>query len=304
MAPMDHPAHAPRSPFDDARMVAILAAEGEAARGLTGQAIERTCTALGWTDRARVRRIADLGSGPGVDACALAAAFPAATVAAVDGSPTMRAAAAHRADAAGLAARVEATEGELDGGITALGPLDLAWAALSLHHARDVTATLERVAAQLRGGGGLSVLERHTPLRLRPADELGRPGIWDRVDAAQSSWYRRVRASRHDHGDLDRVAGQVAAAGLEIAHSDTLEDTTNLPAGAPRELLVTRHVQMALRDLGDALEPADVAALEAPGTPTRLAGSAVTATSTRLFVVARAGARGSGGQGRSISSMR
>ena len=285
-------------------MVAIIAAEGEAAGVLTGQAIERTCAALGWTDRGRVGRIADLGSGPGVNACALAAAFPEATVTAVNGSPSMRAAAARRADAAGLAARVHTADVELDGELTALGPLDLAWAALSLHHARDATATLGRVAAQLRAGGGVCVLERHTPLRLRPADELDRPGIWDRVNAAQSSWYRRVRASRHDHGDLDRVAGQVAAAGLDIAHTETLEGVTTLPASPARELLVTRHVQLALRDLGDALAPGDVAALGAPGALARLARSAATATTTRLLVVAAAGGRGPDGQERSISSMR
>jgi SAM-dependent methyltransferase len=294
--------HTGSAPFDDERLVAIIAAEGEAAGGLTARAIARTCAALGWSDRTRVERIADLGSGPGVDACALATAFPAATVAAVDDAPAMRAATTRRAAAAGLAGRVEGVALSLDGDLAALGPLDLAWAALSLHHLRDVDATLRAIAARLRPGGGLCVLERHTPPRLRPADDLGRPGLWERVDDALSARDARDRAAGHAHDDLDRLAGRVAAAGLDVVDAGTVEDTITLPASPACALLVARHAQTARRAVGDALAPADVAALDAPGAIDRLGRSAATSTATRLLVVA-APAR-EGGQGRSMSSMR
>ncbi len=288
VAPMTHSHDGPHRPFDDAEMVAVISAEGEVSRGVTDQAIDRTCSALGWTDRSRVQRIADLGSGPGVDACTLAAAFPAAAFAAADSSPAMLAAARSRAEAAGVAGRVGFVALDLDDALTALGAVDLAWAALSLHHLRDSSATLARIAAQLRAGGGLCVLERHTPLEVRPADQLGRPGLWERVNGAQSSWYGSERASRHDHSDLHQLADLVAAAGLDIARTGVLAGTTTLPASPGCALLVTRHVQMALRNFGDALEPADADVLGAPGAPARLSRSAATFVATRLLVVAAA----------------
>ena len=268
-------------------MVAVINAEGEVAGGLTAQAIDRTCRALGWgDDRSHVRRIVDLGSGPGVDACALAAAFPAATVVAVDSSAAMLAAATRRAEAAGLAERVESLVLDLDAEFTELGPVDLAWAALSLHHLHDRSATVERIAAQLRPGGGLCVLERYTPLQAWPADELDCPGLWERVNHAQSAWYERARASHHSHDDLQQLADVVAAAGLDVALASTLQSTSAVPASLNREQLVARHAQMALRNFGDALDSADIAALQAPDAFTRLSRSAATFTTTRLFVVA------------------
>ncbi len=282
---MQH-SHGAHSAFADARLVAVIAAEGDAVRGVTDQAIDQTCAALGWTDRSRVTRIADLGSGPGVDACTLAAAFPAATVAAVDSSSAMLAAATSRAEAAGVDERIERILLELDGELTALGALDFAWAALSLHHVRDERATLGRVAAQLRAGGAVWVLERNTPLVVRPADELDRPRLWERVNDAQAAWYERARASHHTHRDLPQLAELVAAAGLDVARTGTLESTTTLPASPACELLVRRHVQTALRNYADALEPADVAALEAPDALARLDRSAAAFRATRLLVVA------------------
>jgi SAM-dependent methyltransferase len=198
----------------------------------------------------------------------------------------MLAAATSRAAAAGVVERFESIALELDGELTALGTMDLAWAALSLHHLRDSAATLGQVAAQLGPGGALCVLERHTPLQVRPADELDRPGLWERVNDAQSSWYGRVRASHHAHGDLRQLASLVAAAGLDVAFTATLESTTELRASAACGLLVTRHAQSALRNHGDALAPTDLDALETPDALARLSRSAATFTATRLLVVA------------------
>jgi ubiquinone/menaquinone biosynthesis C-methylase UbiE len=267
-------------------MVALISAEGETALGLTAQAIDRICAALGWTDRMQVARIADLGSGPGVDACALAAAFPAATVVAVDNSPAMLAAATSRAEVAGIVDRFESVVLGLDGDLTSLTTVDLVWSALTLHHIPDATAALKRMATRVRPGGALCVLDRHTPLEARPGDDLDRPGLWNRVTDAQATWYAHARASHHSHSSLSELAHTVAAAGLKVVHTDTLKSTTTLPASPDCERLAARHVHMVLRNFRDELEPADAAALEASSTPARLSRSAVTFTATRLLVVA------------------
>jgi SAM-dependent methyltransferase len=289
---MKHEHHDARRPFDDSETVAIIGAEGEVAHGLTDQAIERACSALGWSDRSQVTRIADLGSGPGVDACTLAAAFPAATVAAVDSSLPMLAAVRKRAETARVARRVAPVALELDDEVSALGALDLAWAALSLHHARDSGATLERIAAQLRPGGALCLLERHTPLEVRPADELDRPGLWERVNDAQSAWYDHARASHHAHLDLHQLADLVASAGLAVVHCGRLASTTTLPVSPACELLLARHLRTALRNFRDALAPADLDALSQPDTLSRLSRSTATFLATRLLVIATAGSSG------------
>ena len=199
--------------------------------------------------------------------CALAAAFPEATVTAVNGSPSMRAAAARRADAAGLAVRVHTADVELDGTLTALGPLDLAWAALSLHHARDATATLRaRRRAAARRWGPVRARTPHPAAaaarrRARPAGHLGprrtrrsrrgtdgsaRPATTtgtstgSRVRWRRRAWTSPTRRHARGHHDPAGLTGPRAAGDAPRAAG---------PAG-PRRRPRT---------------PADVAALEAPG---------------------------------------
>lgn len=73
---------------------------------------------------AEVRRIFDVGSGPGVAACELARHFASATVAAVDGSEALLEKAAAPAEAVGLSCRVTARKVDMPGGVESLGPAD------------------------------------------------------------------------------------------------------------------------------------------------------------------------------------
>lgn len=77
--------------FNDDRLAAALEADGELAAGLTDQAIA-LCTDLLDLDSTEVRRVVDVGCGPGVATSSLAEAVGSAMVVAVDRSPVMLAA--------------------------------------------------------------------------------------------------------------------------------------------------------------------------------------------------------------------
>lgn len=99
-----------------------------------------------------VRRIIDLGSGPGVGTAVLAERFPDATVVAVDGSAAML-------DRVPGSERIQAVLADLDGDLGHLGPADLVWASMSLHHLADPVAALRQVAGLLAPDGVLGVVE-------------------------------------------------------------------------------------------------------------------------------------------------
>ncbi|MFV0126875.1 class I SAM-dependent methyltransferase [Streptomyces sp. HMX112] len=143
---------------------------------------------------AGVRRIIDVGSGPGVPACLLAQAFPHAEVVAVDFTPELLERTEERARAAGL--RVTTRRAELPGDIPGLGPADLVWAADSLHHLGDQRAALVDLAGLLRPGGLLAVVEGGLPTRHLPQHAgIGRPGLEARIDAVMADWFVEMRAA-------------------------------------------------------------------------------------------------------------
>lgn len=109
-----------------------------------------------------IRRILDVGSGPGVGTCELARRFPSAEVIAVDGSAAMLERAAARAAALGFGARVTTRRAELPGGLGGLEPIDLAFASMSLHHVPDPAAALASIRRVLALDGLLVVVE-HGP---------------------------------------------------------------------------------------------------------------------------------------------
>jgi SAM-dependent methyltransferase len=74
---------------------------------------------------------------------------------------------------------------DLDGPWPAGGDLDLAWAALSLHHVADPGRLLREVHGALRPGGVLAVTEMVSATRYLPDDlGVGRPGLESRLLAA------------------------------------------------------------------------------------------------------------------------
>ncbi|WP_069815931.1 class I SAM-dependent methyltransferase [Streptomyces sp. TP-A0874] len=199
------------------------------------------------------RTVVDLGAGTGTGTLALARRFPAAEVVAIDRSPLMldrlRAAARRQR----TADRVRAVRADLDVAWPELGGVDLAWAALSMHHLAVPERVLRDIHAALHQGGLLAVVELDGPPRFLPDDiGLGRPGLETRLHEAgtEAPWN-----ARSDWRPL------LEQAGFEISGQRTFT-----PAGRPAPPGTGRYAQAYLSRLrsgvGDRLSADDRATLD------------------------------------------
>jgi SAM-dependent methyltransferase len=201
---------------DWGQMVAFAEREAEVLSPFLDEATATLAEIVG-RDGLEVRRIIDIGSGPGVGTCVLAERFPAATVLAADGSEEMLANVVARAERLGLAERVATQVVELPGGLDDLGPADLVWASLVLHHVGDERAALRGLRARLGQGGLLALVEFGGPLRVLPDDvDLGRPGLWDRLHTARARWLSDMRAGLPDSVESGDYRTMVEEAGFEV----------------------------------------------------------------------------------------
>ncbi|MFF2503824.1 class I SAM-dependent methyltransferase [Streptomyces sp. NPDC058067] len=242
-------------------------------------ALRRVATRLGelFTAGKEVRRVLDIGSGPGVMTCALAEAFPDAEAVAVDGAPALLDRALARAERAGLGGRVTALHAELPGGLDGdghggggLGEADLIWSSKAVHHLGDQQGALDALAGVLRPGGLLAVAEGGLPMRFLPRDiGIGRPGLQSRLDAVQDHWFEVMRSELP--GSVSTVEdwpAMMARAGLTRVTSFTY--LVDLPApldGTARTFL--HHHLTRLRDaMSETLDADDVKTLDALLDPT------------------------------------
>ncbi|WP_267242426.1 class I SAM-dependent methyltransferase [Streptomyces sp. PR69] len=165
---------------------------------------------------ASVRRILDVGSGPGVLTTLLAEAFPYAEVVAVDATPPLLERARARAERLGLADRVQTRHAELPGDIDTLGEADLIWSGNALHHIGDQRAALAGLARRLRPGGLVALVEGGLTERHLPRDiGLGRPGLESRLEAVRAEWFAEMRAELPGFArETEDWRALLAAAGL------------------------------------------------------------------------------------------
>jgi SAM-dependent methyltransferase len=171
-------AASPGSPDDT--MTGLLELDGEVLHDYWSAALDWVKRAA---DGAGPSRLLDLGAGTGTGALGLAERFPQAEVIAVDIEPGSLARLRDKARAGGLEGRVRAVEADLDAGWPDLGPLDLTWASMSLHHMADPGQVLRDALAATRAGGLISVAEFPEPLRFLPSGPgSGWPGFEDRLN--------------------------------------------------------------------------------------------------------------------------
>ncbi|MDJ0462766.1 class I SAM-dependent methyltransferase [Streptomyces sp. H27-C3] len=211
-----------------------------------------------------VRRVLDLGSGPGVITCLLAEAFPEAEIVAVDGTPALLERTRARAERAGLGDRVCTHEAELADGLGALGDADIIWAANTLHHVGDQREALTDFARLLRPGGLVALVEGGLPPRRLPRDiGIGRPGLEARIEAVTGDWFAGMRAELPGvKQEAEDWSALLAAAGLTPAGTRSfLLDLAAPLTGEAREQVVDTFARQ--RDkLADRLAADDITTLD------------------------------------------
>ncbi|KJS60861.1 class I SAM-dependent methyltransferase [Streptomyces rubellomurinus] len=239
-----------------ARWLAGLHAEG-ATNGATDSAPD------GGSETGRgsgVRRVLDVGSGPGVIAGMLAEAFPAAEVVAVDRSAALLERA--RARSGG---RLGVQQADLPAEFGKLGEADLVWSGNAIHHLGDQQAALASLAGVLRPGGLLAVAESGLPPRYLPRDfGLGRPGFQARMDAAHEDGFSAMRAELPGAvAEVEDWPAMLERAGLTPSGTRTFLVEHRAPLAEPFRAYL--HTQLARRQeqLADHLDPEDRATLAA-----------------------------------------
>jgi SAM-dependent methyltransferase len=258
-----HPPHAHHHVhFDTPEMAEHAELEGTVLLGV----VEQAAVALADLAASRgldVRRVLDLGSGPGVGTCGLARTFPQADVVAVDGAEGMLQRAARRAADEGLVDRVQVRRAELPGDLPELGLADLVWASMSIHHLGDEVAALRSIHGLLARDGLLAIVERGRPWRVLPDEvDLGRPGLWDRTDAATAAWFEGMRAALPGAAASDGYPEMLTATGYQVLADMELPVDLPAPLDAAAHLLARKQVVQARSHLGDDGDREDLAALD------------------------------------------
>jgi SAM-dependent methyltransferase len=142
-----------------------------------------------------ITRILDIGAGTGAGTFALLRRFPDAVVTAVDADPDML----HRLEAAAKrhGAAVRTKLADLDTDRLDREPVDLVWASASMHHMGDPERVLRDIAATLRPGGTLALVEVDSFPRFLP--DGAADGVETRLQAAADA----ARAAELPHMGAD-----------------------------------------------------------------------------------------------------
>jgi ubiquinone/menaquinone biosynthesis C-methylase UbiE len=241
--------------FDWAAMADMLELEGEAYSPYVQQAFEELT-------QLTPRQILDIGSGPGVVACQLAAAFPQAEVTAVDGTPELLVRAEERAQR--LSVRLRTQLAEFPEGLAELPPAELVWSAQVVHHVGDQQGALDKLSGLLEPGGVLAIVEGGLPARWLPRElGFGRPGLHARLDAAMEERFSRMRAELPGSvAVIENWSSMLRTAGLTEARSKTFLVDHPAPLTEKLRQLVRRSLERHRAMLGELLDAEDLATLD------------------------------------------
>jgi SAM-dependent methyltransferase len=232
-------------------LVGFVTGAGERVRGLRGP------------DAPPVRRVLDIGSGPGVGTCELARLFPEAHVIALDGSPATLDRVRQRAGEHGLAERISTHLAELPGGLDDLEPVDVIWASMAVHHVGDEVGLLRALHDLLEPAGIIAIAEVAEPMQVLPDDlDVGRLGLAERVADAGRTWFAAMRAGLDGVVPSDDVPSMLASAGFDVVDSRTVHERFEAPLPDAARQVALGHLRRARTRLEELLGKEDLAAID------------------------------------------
>jgi SAM-dependent methyltransferase len=246
------PGHQHGHDGDDAALAELVDLDAEVLSTYLGEVMDLVHAAADGP----VRRIIDLGSGTGTGALALLRRFDGAEVIAVDASATMLDRVRAKAVGLGLHDAIRTVHADLDEPWPALGPVDLVWAAASMHHLADPDRVLADVFGAIRPGGLFAVAELDSFPRFLSGD-LG-DGLEERCHAVLAE--ARSRDLPHigdDWGARLREAGFA----VEQDRTFTIDLRPPLPAATGR--YAHASLRRARAGLDGRISDADLATLDA-----------------------------------------
>jgi SAM-dependent methyltransferase len=208
----------------------------------------------------QIEMIIDVGSGPGVAACSMAQAFPAARVLAVDGAPSLLDLAKQRAARLGLSDRVTTREAKLPDDLAGLPLADVIWASGVVHHLPDPLEGLKQFARLLRPGGVVAIREGGLPMRFLPDGTV--PGLLARVEVACDE----LLAEGHHPGGIVSPGTSwpdvLRAAGLSYRGSRSFLFDRPAPLSVAERNWVSKRLDRMRDAAGDRLRPDDQAMID------------------------------------------
>jgi SAM-dependent methyltransferase len=210
-----------------------------------------------------VRRVLDIGSGPGVGTCELARLIPDAHVIALDGSPATLDRVTQRAAEHGFAERISTHLAELPAGLAALEPVDVIWASMSLHHVGDEVALLRALGDVLAPAGIIAIAEMAEPMQMLPDDlDVGPPGLAERLAAAGRTWFAAMRAGLDGAVPSADVPSMLGSAGFDVVDSRTVYERFDAPLPDAVRQVVLGHLRRTRTHLEELLDDDDLAAID------------------------------------------
>ena len=213
-------------------------------------------------DSAPEPTVVDVGCGAGGAACAFARRPEVAGVVAVDRDPRLIEVARRRAEAEGVAARVRWAGGAVGRLPLPAGSVDLVWASGVVHHVADQQAAVGELAALLRPGGTLALVEGGLPLRCLPHDVgVGRPGLEARLDEARARWFEDLRTELAGPPLPYGWPAALAQAGLGDVRTRSYIAESTSPLDPVGRRIARQHLESARDELGDRLDADDRAAV-------------------------------------------
>jgi len=210
-----------------------------------------------------VRRVLDVGCGPGVGTCELARLFPEAHVVAVDSSPGMLDRARQRVGTRGLDRRITIQLAEVPGGLAGFQRVEMIWASMSLHHMGDEVMALRALNDLLEPSGLVAIAEIAEPMRVVPRNlDIGPPGVADRLDRAGADWFSAMREGLNGTVPSADLSSMATAAGLEVVDSRVARERFDAPLSDTARRVVLGHLRRLREQLGGHLADDDLNTLD------------------------------------------